>query len=122
MRIETRGVRPEGGAWLIRWTVTNDGDEPLEIVRALAPHGRFRGDERHVDLTVAVGAEAEVVLPIRVDGAAGEIENAFLILLARSGTTEWRILARLRVRRADGMPQPRTERIDVQEVGFSGRG
>ena len=120
MRITTRGVRPEGGAWIIRWTVANDGDDPLRILRAVAPHSRFRADEQEVAADIPAAGEAEVSIPVHVHHSGDDVENASLILDVRSGGLDWRILAHLRVRTADGMPQPRTERIDVQQGGVTG--
>ena len=75
-------------------------------------------------MSLPAGGSFEPRLEISCDGPAGsEIENTFLILTAEAGAKGWRILARLRVRvGADGVPHPTTERIDVQEVNFSGQG
>ena len=70
------------------------------------------------------GGSFEPQLEISCAEPAGqEIENTFLILTAEAGEKTWRILARMRVRvDAGGVPHPVTERIDAQEVGFSGHG
>jgi len=75
-------------------------------------------------VSLPAGGSFEPRLEISCDGPAGsEIENTFLIFTAEAGGTTWRILARMRVRvGADGVPHSVTERIDVQEVGFSGPG
>ena len=119
MRITTRGVRPEGDGWIIRWTIANEGDEPLRIVRAMAPHRRFRGDEREVAIDIPAAGESELTLSVHVDHSGDDVESASLILDVRSGGLDWRVAAGLRVRIADGMPQPRTEHIDVQEAGVT---
>jgi hypothetical protein len=122
VHVDTVDVRAAEGLWHTRWLVGNDGGTAFELTRAVAPHGRYRADERAIEATLAPGEAASVELDVRADPAGGEVENAFLILIARSGAAEWRILARLRVRVDDGVPRPLVERIDVQEVGFGGEG
>lgn len=115
---------PDAAAWRVRWRVTNTGSTELRLVRVLAPHGRFRATDRAVNQLIAPQATAELAAEVAFTEPPGaEVENAFLILIARCDAREWRILARLRVGAdANGAPRPLTERIDVQEVGFSGSG
>ena len=122
--IEPLAVTRAGpGTWKVRWRVTNDG-EPLLLTAIAAPHGKFRSRDHAIDVSLASGASFEPQLEIACAEPAGtEIENTFLILTAEATAKTWRILARMRVRvSADGVPHPITERIDVQEVGFSGHG
>lgn len=115
-------VQPAGDLWRTRWLIGNDGDAELALTRAHAPHVRFRAEPSQLDLVLAPDQASPISLDLRVDVAGGEIENAFLILTLRSGGSGWRILTRVRVRMDTGVPRPSVERIDVQEVGFSGSG
>lgn len=116
-------TRTAAGRWKVRWRITNE-DEALHLIAIAAPHGRFRSPDHAIDVTLAAGSAFEPQLEITcVEPPGSEIENAFLIVTAESGAKTWRILARMRVRvGADGVPHPVTERIDAQEVGFSGQG
>ena len=109
--------------WKVRWRITNDG-EPLHLTAIAAPHGKFRSRDHAIDVALDAGASFEPQLEIACAEPPGsEIENTFLIVAADGVATTWRILARMRVRvTADGVPHPVTERVDVQEVGFSGQG
>ena len=116
-------TRAGAGIWKVRWRVTNEG-EPLHLTDIAAPHGKFRSRDHAIDVALATGASFEPQLEIACAEPAGsQIENTFLIVTAETAAKTWRILARMRVRvGADGVPHPLTERIDVQEVGFSGQG
>jgi hypothetical protein len=116
-------TRAGPGRWKVRWRITNQGD-PLHLTAIAAPHGKFRSPDHAIDVALAAGGSFEPQLEIAsAEPASSEIENAFLILTAEGDAKTWRILARMRVRVADdGVPHPVTERIDVQEVGFSGQG
>jgi hypothetical protein len=116
-------TRAAAGKWTVRWRITNEG-EPLHLVGIAAPHGKFRSPDHAIDVRLDVRGTFEPQLEIACSEPAGsEIENTFVILTAEAGGTGWRILTRMRVRVAvDGVPHPVTERIDVQEVGFSGQG
>jgi len=107
----------------VSWRITNDG-EPLQLVGISAPHGKFRSRDHAIDVALGPGASFEPRLEIACSEPAGsEIENTFLIVTAQAEAKTWRILARMRVRvTADGVPHPVTERVDMQEVGFSGQG
>jgi hypothetical protein len=109
--------------WKVRWKITNEGDA-VHLSQIAAPHGRFRSGDFAIDVALPAGGSFEPQLEIASSEAAGtEIENTFLILTAEADGKAWRILARMRVRvDAGGVPHPVTERIDVQEVGFSGHG
>jgi hypothetical protein len=116
--VELVDVVRAGAAWRVRWRI---GSEPsVRLTHVAAPHARFRAADRDVDLETPT----ELALDIATDATpASEVENAFLILSAEADGHAWRILARMRVRCGDdGAPRPVTERIDVQEVGSSGRG
>jgi hypothetical protein len=117
-------TRTASGAWKIRWRIANEGDSALHLTQVAAPHGRFRSPDHAIDVALPAGGSFDPQLVIACAEPPGnEIENTFLIVTAESGGTAWRILARMRVRvGADGVPHPTTERIDVQEVGFSGQG
>ena len=78
----------------------------------------FRSPKVH-----AIGHGIDVARFACAEPPGSEIENTFLIVTAEAAAKTWRILARMRVRvTADGVPHPVTERVDVQEVGFYGRG
>ena len=116
-------TRAGAGRWKVRWRLTNEGP-PLQLTAIAAPHGKFRSPDHAIDVALAAGGTFEPQLEVAsAEAAETEIENAFLILTAEEGGTTWRILVRMRVRvDRDGVPHPATERIDVQEVGFSGQG
>jgi hypothetical protein len=116
-------TRATTGTWKVRWRITNDGD-PLHLSAIAAPHGKFRSPDHDIDVDLPAGGTFDPQLEIASAEPAGqEIENTFLIITAEAGDRSWRILARMRVRvDGDGVPHPATERIDVQEVGFSGPG
>jgi hypothetical protein len=109
--------------WKVRWRITNHGD-PLHLTAIAAPHGKFRSPDHAIDVALAAGGSFEPQLEIgSAEPAGSEIENTFLIITGEAEAKTWRILARMRVRvGADGVPHPVTERIDVQEVNFSGQG
>ena len=95
----------------------------MHLTQIAAPHGKFRSPDHAIDIALPTGGSFDPQLEIACAEPAGqEIENTFLIVTAEADGTTWRILARMRVRVAsDGVPHPATERIDVQEVGFSGQ-
>jgi hypothetical protein len=115
-------TRAAPGAWKVRWRITNEG-EALHLTRIAAPHGKFRSPDHAIDVSLPTGGSFEPQLEIASAEPPGEeIENTFLIVTAEAEGKTWRILARMRVRvSTDGVPHPVTERIDVQEVGFSGQ-
>lgn len=102
----------------MRWRIATD--PPARLTHAAAPHGKFRADDRDLDLTTP----AELALDIASSEPPGtEVENTFLIVTAEAERRSWRILARMRVRIGeDATPHPVIERIDVQEVGSDGQG
>ena len=116
-------TRAAPGRWKVRWRITNEGDA-LHLTQIAAPHGKFRSADHEIDVSLAAGGSFDPQLEIACAESAGqEIENTFLIFTAEAEGGTWRILARMRVRvDGDGVPHPTTERIDVQEVGFSGQG
>jgi len=85
--------------WTVRWRLTNLGARPLRVLRAVQPHAQFRSDELTLARELAPGDSTEVALPVRFAESAGSVvENPFLILRVSEGHTEWRVLARVRVR------------------------
>ncbi len=104
-----------GEAWRITWRIGGDA----RITHVAAPHGKFHADDRDIDLM----PPAELALDVTSTEPPGtEIQNTFLILTAEADDRAWRILARMRVRvDGAGVPRPAVERVDVQEVGFSGQ-
>ena len=113
----------EPGAWRVAFEVRNAGGEPVELLEAWLPHGRFRAEA--VPLTahppLASGASARLEFTVGFDEPPGElVENAFVILRMRWENEEWRVLTRLAVTAdADGSPLASTELITTQPVGFS---
>jgi hypothetical protein len=116
-------TRAAPGRWKVRWRMTNEG-EAIHLTAIAAPHGKFRSPDHAIDVSLVAGGTFEPQLEIAcAEPPDSEIENTFLILTAEGDTKAWRILARMRVRvGGDGVPHPVTERVDVQEVGFSGYG
>ena len=111
------------GAWHVTFEVRNAGEEPVELLEAWLPHGRFRADA--VSLTaeppLASGASVRLEFAVAFDEPPGEfVENAFVILRVRGQDEEWRVLTRLAVTAdTDGSPAASTELITAHPVGFS---
>jgi hypothetical protein len=121
-QVETqRGATP--GRWKVTWRIENLGAQPLKILAARCPHGKFRCGER--EMTPAAEVEpnqnARVELEVLCNESAGAVvENAFLILRVLWVAEPWLILARLRVAMdGAGTPMTTTELITAQLVGFS---
>ena len=113
----------EPGAWQVAFEVRNAGGEPVDLLEAWLPHGRFRAEA--VPLTaqpsLASGASARLEFIVGFDEPPGEsVENAFVILRVRWQGRGWRVLTRLTVTAdADGSPVASTELITFHPVGFS---
>lgn len=111
------------GAWRVVFKVRNAGDEPVELLEAWLPHGRFRAEA--VPLTahpqLGPGASVQLAFAVKFDEPPGElVENAFVILRVRWQNEEWRVLTRLAVTAdADGSPVASTELTTAHAVGFS---
>ena len=111
------------GAWRVVFEVRNAGDEPVELLEAWLPHGRFRAEA--VPLTahppLGPGASVQLAFTVKFDEPPDElVENAFVILRLRWRNEEWRVLTRLAVTAdADGSPVASTELITAHAVGFS---
>ena len=109
--------------WAAAWAIRNLGADPLTILAARLPHGKFRWEE--IELIPAVRLEPKegrkLDLNVRCGEPPGtEVENAFLILRVLQREEPWLILARLRVHmNEDGAPTATTELITAQRVGFS---
>lgn len=116
--IDVVDVVRQDRVWKVRWRIASE--PPIRLTHAAAPHGKFHGDDRDLDLATPT----ELALDVTSTEAPGaEIENTFLILTADVAGVTRRILARMRVRVGDdGTPHPAVERIDVQEVGLDGQG
>ena len=104
--IEPFASEDSAPGWTVRWRLTNLGARPLRVLRAVQPHAQFRSDELTLARELAPGESTEVALPVRFAESPGSVvENPFLILRVSEGHTEWRVLARVRVRaRARGEP------------------
>ncbi|HEY2987413.1 MAG TPA: hypothetical protein VGL11_06785 [Candidatus Binatia bacterium] len=116
-----RGAMP--GRWKVTWRIENLGAQPLKILAARCPHGKFRCEEREItpaaDLEPDQNAHVELEVLCR-EPSGSVVENAFLILRVLWDGNPWLILARLRVAmNGDGSPITATELITAQPVGFS---
>ena len=113
------------GRWLCTWRIHNLGQEPLQLLAAGLPHGRFRSEEQELSPppNVLPGESARLALTVACGEPAGTVvENAFLILRVLWQERPWRILARLRVVfDRHRVPENSTEVITTQPVGFSRR-
>jgi len=122
----SRQSGPDPGQWVFGWDVRNVGQAPLTLLQAWQPHGHFRGPRTGLTAhpEIPPGATGRVDLPVACDEPPGTVvENAFLILNAEWRRDAWRILARLRITAdASGAPDPTTEDISVQRIGFSREG
>ena len=113
----------EAGAWRVAFEVRNAGDEPIELLEAWLPHGRFRAEvvPLTAQLPLASGASVRLAFTVVFDEPPGElVENAFVILQVRRRNEVWRVLTRLAVTAdADGSPLAATELTTAHPVGFS---
>ena len=114
-------AKREGEGWRTTWRIANAEPDALRVVGAIAPHAQFRG-EAAIDREIRPKGSTQLSIVVRTQGnAAGEVENAFVIVLVQRGDERWRMLARLRVPfDGAGTPKPRVETVTLQRVGFSG--
>ena len=116
-----RDTKP--GSWIIEWYIHNLGEEPLTLLSAQLPHGKFKSDpvEFAGGLRLPARAKARIEASVVCDEAPGAIiDNAFLILRTEWRQAEWRIFVRFQVRvNQEGEPWTQTELITTQRVGFS---
>lgn len=121
--LQTGSASGGPGAWRVAFNVRNTGSEPVELLEAWLPHGRFRAEAVPLagQLPLASGASIRLEFTVGFDEPPGEyVENAFVILRVRWQGQEWRVLTRLAVTAdADGSPAASTELITTQPVGFS---
>jgi hypothetical protein len=107
----------------VAWQIQNLGQQPLRLLAARLPHGRFRSEERELIPTPELlpGERAQLEFPVACSELPGTVvENAFLILRVLWLEEPWRIFTRLRVVfAAQGEPRTTTELVTVQRVGFS---
>lgn len=111
------------GLWMTRWRGENKGENPLMLLAVHFPHSQFKGEERRFEPAIGLGpgdcAEFEASVMCR-ESVGAVIENAFLILNAVCSGSPWRIFVRLRVTvNGLGQPEPSTQSITAQRVGFS---
>ncbi len=109
--------------WVVAWNIQNAGDQPLQILNAQCPHGRFRAGR--VELAdypeLMPGKSTRLELAVTCKEPPGTVvENTFLILQAKWRNQLWRILTRLTMTfDQQGAPNGFTEVITTQSVGFS---
>jgi hypothetical protein len=115
----------EPGRWRAGWGVRNLSTEPVQLMEAWLPHGKFRAAAQSLASLpqVAPGESAFLELYVACSEAPGtEVENAFLILRLTWREQAWRVLARLRVTFDEaGNPYQACEALTVQPVGFSAK-
>lgn len=115
--------RLAGDRWRCAWIVRNLSTGPLQIVAAWLPHGRFRAErvDYAPSIVVLEGGSKRFEFEVACQEPPGTIvENCFVILTVDSGGHDWRIFARLTVAfGADGAPDPLTELVTVNPVGFA---
>ena len=123
--VEPLSLRRGDGAdqWVVTWRIADQGDQPLTLLAAWQPHGRFRAAEQVFDPPPRLqpGQAARLPLAVACAGTPGEVvENAFLILRVRWGEASWRVLTRLTLRFGDdGVPAILPEAITTQPIGFA---
>jgi len=114
---------PDAGVWRMTWRVRNDDVEPVSVLAAWLPHGRFRSPRRDLDPPATIAPAGDETLDFFVacrEDAGTVVENAFVILNLRWRSADWRVFARLRVSfREDGAPDAETVLVTTQPVGFS---
>jgi len=119
LRLEPVEATRTNGTWRTWWRVTNEGGGEVRLLSIRAPHARFRAEPADLDVMVATAARVE--MKVRVEAAPGEeIENAFVILIARREHETWRLMFRVRIRLDDrGSPWPIVEALTTHRVGFT---
>ena len=123
--LEVAQAGPASGApgrWRVAFGIANRGGEPVDLLQAWLPHGRFRCAERPVADVLAPDGRTTLSFEVAFDEAPGtEVENAFVILQVRWREGPWRVMTRLTVTaRADGAPEAETQLLTTHRVGFSG--
>jgi hypothetical protein len=123
--VEVVGCRLDGADLAVRWRLSNQSNEPVEILETWLPHGSFFAERLLANPPLPVAAWASVDIERRVRGPIGNatVENAFLNLHLRradSARPVWRILVRMRVDTAhDGPAGVRVESITCHLEGFA---
>ncbi len=120
LRFAPKETVPDGAGWRTRWRVTNESDRPVRLESVAAPHSRYRAAEKMLALDFAGTVSFDLTATTN-GGPGDDVENAFLLVLAKIEDEEWRVLARFRVLfDADGTPHPRVDSVTRHRVGFSG--
>jgi len=120
LRFDAKETERDGVGWRTRWRVTNAGGGAVRLESIAAPHSRYRAPEEHLNVDFTETMSFELTATVN-GGPRDEIENAFLLIVARVGDERWRVLARFRVRfDEDGTPRPSVESVTAHRVGFSG--
>ena len=107
--------------WRITWFIENLAPEPIELLEAWLPHDQFRAARESLDPPRLLPPGGSAVLQSNVESphTPGTIENAFLILRARSTDQGRRVFARLRVEHdGAGRIRPVLESLTTTPVGF----
>lgn len=119
LRLEPVEATRTNGTWRTWWRVTNEGGGEVRLLSIRAPHARFRAEPADLDLAVTTAARVE--MKVRVEAAPGEeVENAFVILIARHERETWRLMFRVRVGLDEsGTPRPVVESLTSHRVGFT---
>ena len=109
--------------WRCAWSIRNVGPALITIQAAWLPHARFRAERREFPSGIALvpGQDTQLEFEVACQETAGTVvENPFVILTVESERAIWRVFARLTVHFGDqGRPEPRTELITVNPLGFS---
>jgi hypothetical protein len=110
----------EPGRWRVAWVIRNEGADTIALESAWVPHGRFRGEGRlSIDHELEAGESRRLEFRVAAREAPSTVvENAFLILRARSQEHGWRIFTRMRVEfDSQGVPRPICELTTVATIG-----
>ena len=124
LRVKQESKAPGArGQWVVGWRLQNQGVDPLEILTARCPHGKFRGKERELSPAPKLlpGESTRIEMPVACGEKPGTVvENAFLILRVFWQDKAWQVFARFTVAfDQDGAPECATELVTTQPVGFS---
>jgi hypothetical protein len=110
----------------VKWRLTNELTDELELIDSWLPHGQFFAERLAFNppLRIAPVSTVEFDRRVRLSACVGEsVENAFLNLRLILNRSQWRVLARLRVDcPSEGLVVVGVRSVTSHPVGFATSG